>query len=92
MLAEISAKFPCLIGSVDQWLGNITAFEKSKEAPVVLFVEKYYLGQEKYPVGNSLVSMCVWGVEMRKSGQGEGLTRSHGNKHNQLPSLFGSII
>lgn len=29
---------------------------------------------------------------MRKCGQEEGLTSSHGNRHNNLPSLFGSII
>lgn len=76
----------------DLWLSSITAFEKSKEAPVVLFVEKYYLIQEKYPVWNSLVNMYVWGVEIRKSGQEEELAGSHGNKQNNQPSLFGSII
>lgn len=92
MLVETVTKFTRLIGVDVLWLGNITTLEKSKETPVVLFVEKYYLVQERYPAWNSLANMCVWGVGMRESGQEEGLTISHGNKPNNRPSLFGSII
>lgn len=92
MLVETIANFTCLFGVGVLWFGNITTFEKRKDTPVVLFVEKYYLVQEKYPAWNSLASMCVWGVGMRESGQEEGLTSSHGNKPNNLPGLFGSII
>lgn len=92
MLVESVAESSCLIGTGDLWLSNMTGLKKSKEAPGALFVKKYYLVQEKYPVWNSLASVCAWEVETRKSGQEEGLTRSHGNKQSNLPSWFGSII